>query len=272
MHEDGDKNAICGAWGGKGNTDVLHMGRIHLEALHLAFENGKMEVKQDNGSSPPQDHTAAAASTSPTSSPAAAPPAPPAKAVVVTEKAIDTAAAAVNPGTSSGRPPKPGAAHAGSGRKPPIGRVGPPPTSTHNAAAAGGPTSSLRQPIPQANQDGQNFNELDELLRDEKWRVKAETLMNLVASHPQLSLSTCSSSASSKPSDKCEAGNVKRRLLINRDVGIAELDKEIKFTAVNNGLDSNAYQPLVENAHTRTHPHLTYRAPTLQCLVRASDA
>jgi hypothetical protein len=270
---DGDKNAICGAWGGKGNTDVLHMGRIHLEALHLAFENGKLEVKNANGSSAALDPDPPVACASQTSSAATAPPG---KTVpnASNERALDTAAAA-NSSTSSGRPPKPGAAQAGSARKPPIGPAGPPHKSTHSAAASGGPSSPLRQPIPQATQDGQNFNELDELLRDEKWRVKAETLMNLVASHPQLSLSKSSTGASSKPGDKSEAGNVKRRLMVNRDVGIAELDKDNKFTAVNNGAGTDACQPHFEN---KTPPHTLACAPTIllapthRCLVRASDA
>lgn len=251
---DGDKNAICGAWGGKGNTDVLHMGRIHLEALHLAFEKRKLEVKHADGSSAARDPDPAVASASETSSAASAPPIK-TVAAAATERALDTAAAA-NSSTSSGRPPNPCAAQAGSARKPPIGRAGPPQTSTHSAAATGGPPSPSRQPIPQATQDGQNFNELDELLRDEKWKVKAETLMNLVASHPQLSLSKSSTGASSKTGNKSEAGNVKRRLMVNRDVGIAELDKDNKFTAVNNGPDPDAFfQPHFENATAHSHMH-----------------
>lgn len=85
---------------------------------------------------------------------------------------------------------------------------------------------------------GQQFQELDSLLGDEKWRVKAVTLMKLVASCPPLSLTpnTIKDLKGLHKSDGVvDAGTVKKRLMINRDVGLAELDKDIKFTAVNNG-------------------------------------
>lgn len=43
--------------------------------------------------------------------------------------------------------------------------------------------------------------------------------------------------------------------MVNRDVGIAELDKDNKFTAVNNGPDPDAFQPHFENATAHSHMH-----------------